>query len=519
MSNVNDFEIKNGVLVKYHGGDTEVVIPEGVTGIGASAFSHCSSLKNITISEGVTEIGDYAFNGCKSLSNITIPEGVRKIGGWAFNGCKSLKSITIPESVTEFWFGMFGGCRSLERVVLLGTINPIDDLFPAGGNCLETVIAPKAEVRHSVAYYRGFWEGFDLFDGKKKAEYIKGMHLHLDIAIEALSNRVDNCEHFRPFVESENSAFHIEGNCIIETASNKLVRGFSNSIIPNNVTEIGGSAFWGCDSLIHITIPEGVRKIGNSAFAGCSSLKSITMPESVTSIRDFAFEECKALKNITIPEGVARIGVCAFEGCRSLTNITIPRSVTSIERGAFRMCKSLKNITISKGVRKIGDGAFYGCGSLTNITIPKSVTSIGGDAFGNCKLLESAVVLGDVWLKESIFSNCKSLKAIVAPKKEVCHSAVYYRGFLENIELFDEKKKAAYIEGMFSHQDITVEAVGGDGESFKNFIDRIKPEGELFDLLLKFTTSQGKTELTAILLEYGNSNGNKKSPLDDLAWD
>ena len=311
--------------------------------------------------------------------------------------------------------------------------------------------------------------------------------------------------------------FEIKNGVLVKYRGND-----TDVVIPDGVTEIGDYAFNGCKSLSNITIPEGVKKIGNSAFAGCSSLKSITMPESVTSIRDFAFKECKALKNITIPEGVARIGEWAFEGCISLTNITIPRSVTSIERGAFRMCKSLKNITISKGVRKIGDGAFYGCGSLTNITIPKSAMSIGDYAFGNCKLLESAVVLGDVWLKENIFSNCKSLKTIVAPKKEVCHSAVYYRGFLENIELFDEKKKAAYIEGMLLHQDIAVEALSGGSvscEGFKLFVENIKPEGELFDLLLNITTSQGKTELTAILLEYGNSNGNKKSPLDDLKWD
>jgi hypothetical protein len=37
----NGFEIENGVLVKYNGFGGDVVIPEGVTGIGEKAFGGC----------------------------------------------------------------------------------------------------------------------------------------------------------------------------------------------------------------------------------------------------------------------------------------------------------------------------------------------------------------------------------------------------------------------------------------------------------------------------------------------
>jgi hypothetical protein len=35
----SDFEIKNGVLEKYHGTESDAVIPDGVTEIGNGAFS------------------------------------------------------------------------------------------------------------------------------------------------------------------------------------------------------------------------------------------------------------------------------------------------------------------------------------------------------------------------------------------------------------------------------------------------------------------------------------------------
>lgn len=46
MSKPEDFVIEIGVLKKYVGTDTEVVIPDGVTSIGDDAFNYC---KNCTI--------------------------------------------------------------------------------------------------------------------------------------------------------------------------------------------------------------------------------------------------------------------------------------------------------------------------------------------------------------------------------------------------------------------------------------------------------------------------------------
>ncbi len=72
--------------------------------------------------------------------------------------------------------------------------------------------------------------------------------------------------------------------------------------IPDSVTSIGDSAFWGCRGLTSVMIPEDVTSIGDSAFAWCCGVTSITIPESVTSIGKDAFYACSAL-TIHAPSG------------------------------------------------------------------------------------------------------------------------------------------------------------------------------------------------------------------------
>ena len=93
MSNINDFVIEEGVLKKYCGEGGAVVIPDGVTRIGAFAFEDCKSLTNITIPDGVTSIGECAFFRCTSLTSITIPDGVTSINYAAFYVCISLERV------------------------------------------------------------------------------------------------------------------------------------------------------------------------------------------------------------------------------------------------------------------------------------------------------------------------------------------------------------------------------------------------------------------------------------------
>ena len=133
-----------------------------------------------------------------------------------------------------------------------------------------------------------------------------------------------------------------------------------NVVIPETVT-YNGTTF-------------SVTSIGYSAFYGCSSLIGVTIPNSVTSIGDCAFQDCSRLTSINIPNGVTVIKLCTFSGCNGLKSVSLPNGLITIAEQAFYRCSELESITIPNSVTYIGIYAFSGAlGLLTGIGCSSSV--------------------------------------------------------------------------------------------------------------------------------------------------
>ena len=397
-------------ITNYNGSAEKVDIPEmidgkSVTEIGWSAFKDCESLKNVTIPDSVTSIGDSAFAWCKNLTIIIIPNSVTSIGGSAFRGCTSLKSIAIPNSVTDIGGGAFSGCTSLKSIAIPNSVTDIGGGAFSGCTSLTSVTIPNSVTEIVNGTFRGC-TSLTSITIPNNVTSISGGAFENCTSLTAINVASENSN----YVSVNGVLYNKDKTTIICYPAGKKDNNYK---IPDSVTSIGSSAFYGCISLTSITIPDGVTSISNGAFSGCTSLTSITIPDSVTNIGGSAFRGCTSLTSITIPDSVTEIGDSAFVYCRSLTSVTIPNSVTEIGDSAFEYCSNLTSITIPNSVTEIDYRTFGDCTSLTSITIPNSVTEIGDSAFVYCRSLTSVTIPNSVTeIGENAFYSCKSLKSV-----------------------------------------------------------------------------------------------------------
>jgi hypothetical protein len=195
-----------------------------VTSIDSYAFSGCSRLKyneydNAYYLGNSTNPYLVLVNAKdKTITSCDINKNTKIIYSDAFDNCSNLTSINIPDGVTSIGADAFYNCSGLTSISIPDSVISIGTNPFSGCNNLESII-----------------------------------------------------------VDKNNSVYHSPGNCLIETATKKLISGCKNSIIPTDgsVTAIGGSAFYKCSSLTSISIPDSVTAIGDWALFNCSKLVTI----------------------------------------------------------------------------------------------------------------------------------------------------------------------------------------------------------------------------------------------------
>ena len=142
-----------GRLNVYVGGEfcRNLVIPDGVTEIPERAFAYWGSVETVTFPEGLTGIGKSAFANT-GVTEVYLPEGLASIGGGAFSSCRDLAVVTFPDSLTDLGNNAFSGCVSLTEVTIPGGIGTLQNSTFSDCTGLKRVTLGEGITRTGTGY-------------------------------------------------------------------------------------------------------------------------------------------------------------------------------------------------------------------------------------------------------------------------------------------------------------------------------------------------------------------------------
>lgn len=300
--------------IQLNGGSEDLATIEAVDAEMIKTTAVAGDYEYYSYPKGGVEITKYTGSGEKvTIPDVINGETVLWISGYAFSGCNNIVEIIIPNGVETVYGGAFTNCANLTKISL-----------------------PK-----SLKYRKT--------DGNPISDCDKLTEIQIDPA---------------------NTNF-------------KVVNGL--------LLNYSGDALVGCPSWkTSVNIPEGVTNIGRSAFLGCDKLQTIQLPSTLQTIAQFAFKNCSGITNITIPDNTTRIGIGAFVYCDKLENVSFGKRLTEINSFAFADCIGLKEVTLPASLTSINEeglGVFSRCPQLAKVVIPETMTVIQKEIFTDSPLV------------------------------------------------------------------------------------------------------------------------------------
>ena len=461
------FNVDQTALLLFPAGrsDSSYTIPDGVTAIGAFAFSGNTNLVSAAVPASVTSIGSCPFYDCPNLTGISvdpanpsccsvdgvlfggywwsnhdvlvqypsgksgssyqIPDGTIFLGAYAFSGCTNLTKVASFDSLIGVWDHAFYDCPNLESFIF-GQLGWFWGDFGIGDQAF------AACPRLAAIYFdnRAPVLGLDVFAGETAPVFycVPGT-----TGWDGLPHQLWRY----PFYCATNDDGTVAITGYLGTGGAEAIPDSINGI---PVTRIADAAFSNCVGLTSLSIPAAVTNIGTGVFYGCTGLTSFWVhwdnPTFSSGGGGVLFDKAGSTliqypagrpdTSYGTPDSVTTVTDQAFAGATNLFHVWISGSVAVIATDAFAGCVNLQDFGIDGGNATFSssDGVLFDKAGATLLrypdgrpdsayTLPDGVSAVGIEAFAGCTDLTSVTVSGGVsFLADGAFAGCTGLTDI-----------------------------------------------------------------------------------------------------------
>ena len=247
----------------------KIVIESGVTEIGCSAFTDCTSLTDVVIPDSVTCIDNSAFLRCTNLSEISLPDSVIRLGSGVFEDCTNLKSVRLPQNLTSIPYRFFFGCSRLKSISLPDSVTQIGEA--AFGFCdLQEQVVQEIVSSDNITHIdaRAFIGNGNIHTVHigKNVEYIQTETFNY-----MSTPSFNDCTNLTSItVSPENQTYTSINGLLCSKDGRSLLYvpvGISGRLdVPAGIETIGREAMHYALSIKIVHIPKSVKKIGSDAF-------------------------------------------------------------------------------------------------------------------------------------------------------------------------------------------------------------------------------------------------------------
>ena len=441
---------------------TSITLSNNITNIGNSAFAGCSSLTSITIPDRVTSIEKYAFYNCSGLTSITIPDSVTSIGESAFRNCTSLTSITIPDSVTSIGKSAFSNCSSLTSITIPNGVTSIGESAFSYCRSLTSITIPDSVTSIGDAAFK-YCSNLKTISLSCKSSLKKS-----DFGDQA--NLVSYTLHTLKKTEAKTATCTEDGNKEYWTCEHCGKYFLSDDTNPETAKAVEQSEFIipASHKLTKVEAKDATcTEDGNKEYWTCEHCKKYFLSDDTNPETAKAVELSETITPALKHKNATTRGASKPDGTKPgySGDLYCPDCDKVVEKGyTYWIEDNLTWKLYEDGTLNIsGTGAMKNYGYSNNqspvywntnvkkVVIEDGVTSIGNEAFHLCRNLISITIPKTLKsIGNNAFYDCTSLTSVTIPGnvESIGESAFYYCDNLTDVTLQDGVKSigdAAFI--------------------------------------------------------------------------